>query len=203
VVSRWPPDAQGRLERAALELFVEQGFAETTVPQITARAGLTTRTFFRYFADKREVLFGTEEELLALVARVFAEAPASLSPLMLIAEGLGTVAVAQFEGQREYLRTRRSVIQANESLRERELRKLSVMSEAISRGFLNRGVDELTATLAAQIAITVLSTSVGRWLGQDSERPLSEIVRDTLGTLRSVVTDPAGPALPPAVQLLK
>jgi AcrR family transcriptional regulator len=192
VVSRWPPNAQGRLERAALELFVEQGFAQTTVPQITARAGLTTRTFFRYFADKREVLFAAEEELLALVARLFAEAPASLSPMTLIAEGLGTVAVTQFEGQRDYLRTRRSVVQSDESLRERELRKLSILSEAISQGFLNRGVDELTATLTAQIAITVLSTSVSRWLDQDTERPLSEIVRGTLGALRSVMTDPAG-----------
>jgi len=68
-MSRWQPDARGRLERAAVELFTEQGFAATTVPQIAARAGLTTRTFFRHFADKREVLFAGDEELPALVAR--------------------------------------------------------------------------------------------------------------------------------------
>jgi AcrR family transcriptional regulator len=191
-VSRWQPNARGRLERAALELFTEQGFAETTVPQITARAGLTTRTFFRYFADKREVLFAVEAELPALVEGLMAEAPASLSPIMVIAEGLEAVAATRFEGQREYLRTHRAVVQADESLRERELRKLSVLSEAICRGFLNRGVDELTATLAAQIAVTVFSVSLTRWLDHDDGPPLSEIIHDTLGALRSIAADSAG-----------
>ena len=80
-MSRWQPDARERLERAALELFTEQGFAETTVPQITAKAGLTTRTFFRYFADKREVLFSNDEEAAELAARMIAEAPAHLTPM--------------------------------------------------------------------------------------------------------------------------
>jgi len=185
-VSRWQPNARGRLERAALELFTGQGFAETTVPQITARAGLTTRTFFRHFADKREVLFAVEEELPALVARLAADAPASLSPMMVIAYGLETVAATRFEGQLEYLRTRRGVIQSDEGLRERELRKLSTLSDAIRRGFLNRGVDELTSTLAAQIAVTVFSVAISRWLDQDGEQPLSELVHDTLHALQSV-----------------
>ncbi len=190
-MSRWQPNARDRLERAAFELFVEQGFAETTVPQITARAGLTTRTFFRHFADKREVLFAGEEELPALVARLMADAPASLGPMMVIFQGLETFAATRFEGRREYLRTRRAVVQADEGLRERELRKFSVLSEAISRGFRDRGVDELTSILAAQIAVTVFSVGVGRWLDQDGEQPLFELVHDTLGALRSVAADPA------------
>jgi len=190
-VSRWQPDAQERLERAALELFIEQGFAQTTVPQITARAGLTTRTFFRHFADKREVLFTGEEELPALVARLMADAPASLGPMLMIAQGLETVAATRFEGRREYLRARRTVVQADEGLRERELRKLSVLSGAISRGFVDRGVDELSATLAAEIAVTVLSVAVSRWLDQDAAQPLSAFVHDTLNALQSMTADPA------------
>ncbi|MDQ2813863.1 MAG: TetR family transcriptional regulator [Actinomycetota bacterium] len=191
-MSRWQPDARGRLERAALELFTEQGFAQTTVPQITARAGLTTRTFFRYFADKREVLFAVEAELPALVERLMAEAPAALSPVMVIAAGLKAVAATRFEEQREYLRTHRRVVRADESLRERELRKLSVLSEAICRGFLNRGVDELTATLAAQVAVTVFSVSLTRWLDHKDGPPLAEVIHDTLGALRSIAIDSAG-----------
>ncbi len=179
------------MERAAIELFIEQGFAETTVPQITARAGLTTRTFFRHFADKREVLFTVEEEFPALVSGLMADAPASLSPMALIAQGLEIIAVTRFEGQREYLRTRRLVIRSDEGLRERELRKLSVLSEAIILGFLNRGVDELTSTLAAQIAVTVFGVAIDRWLDQDEEQPLSDLVHDTLRTLRSVTADTA------------
>ncbi len=191
-MGRWQPNARERLERAALELFTEQGFAETTVPQITARAGLTTRTFFRHFADKREVLFAGEEELPDLVARLAAEAPASLGPMMVIAYGLETVAATRFEGRLEYLRARRAVIQADEGLRERELRKLSALSEAIGQGFRKRGVDELTATLAAQVAVTVFSVAVSRWLDQDGEQPLSGLLHETLTVLRSVIAFPAG-----------
>ena len=204
VMGRWQSGTRDRLERAALELFLEQGFAETTVPEITARAGLTTRTFFRHFADKREVLFAGEEELPALVARLMAEAPASLAPMRVVAEGLETVAATRFEGQLEYLRTRDAIIQSDEGLRERELRKLSVLSEAIKLGFLNRGVDELTSALAAQIAVTVFSVALTRWLEGGSERELTEIVAEVFSAVRSVAADsPAqlqqGPTAPAEV----
>ncbi len=188
-MSRWEPNARDRLERAAIELFIEQGFAETTVPQITARAGLTTRTFFRHFTDKREVLFARDAELPALVARLAADAPASLSPMMLIAYALETVAATRLEGQRAYLRTRRAIIQADEGLRERELRKLSALSDAINQGFRDHGVDELAALLAAQLAVTVFSVTISRWLDQDGAQPLSALVHDTLRALRSVTAD--------------
>ncbi len=189
-MGRWQPNARGRLERAAVELFAEQGFAATTVPQIAARADLTTRTFFRHFADKREVLFAGDEELPALVARLATDAPAALGPLPAIAYALETVAATKFEGQYAYLRTRRAIIQADAGLRERELRKLAVLSEAISRGFRERGVDELAAILAAQLAVTVFSVTIARWLDQNGEQPLSELVRDTLRALRAVTADP-------------
>ena len=115
-----------------------------------------------------------------------ADAPASLGPMMVIAEGLETVAATRFEGQLEYLRTRDAIIQSDEGLRERELRKLSVLSEAIRLGFLNRGVDELTSALAAQIAVTVFSVALTRWLEGDSERELTEIVAEVFRALRSV-----------------
>ena len=189
-MSRWQPNARDRLERAAVELFIEQGFAETTVPQITARAGLTTRTFFRHFADKREVLLAVDAELPALVARLAADAPASLSPMRVITHGL-TAAATRLEDQRAYLRTRRAVIQTDEGLRERELRKLATLSDAINQALRNRGVDELTAVLAAQLAVTVFGIAITRWLDQDGEQLLSELVHDTLRALRSVAADPA------------
>jgi len=185
-MSRWQPDARGRLEVAALELFTQQGFAETTVPQITARAGLTTRTFFRHFADKREVLFGYIDELPAVVAEVMAQAPPQWDPMTVVRHGLETVAATQFEGQLSHLRARHAVVQADNGLRERELRKESVLSEAIHRGFRDRGVDDLIATLAAHTAVTVLSVSVDRWLGQDGDRPLPEFLHDTLRALAAL-----------------
>ena len=62
-MARWEPDARGRLEKAALDVFRERGYAHTTVGDIAERAGLTERTFFRYFTDKREVLFSGSKEL--------------------------------------------------------------------------------------------------------------------------------------------
>ncbi len=190
-MGRWQPNARGRLERAAVELFAEQGFAETTVPQIAARAGLTTRTFFRHFADKREVLFAGDEELPALVARLVADAPAALTPMQVIARGLEAVTAARFEGQLAYLRARRAIVRADEGLRERELRKLATLSEAIGQAFRERGLDELAATLAAQLAVTVFNVTIDRWLDQAEERPLSELARDTLRALRAVAAAPA------------
>ena len=186
-MSRWDPNARERLERAALELFVEVGFAGATVPQITARAGLTTRTFFRHFPDKREVLFAAEQELPGLVARLMAEAPTSLTPMQLVERGLLTVAATRFEGELAYLRTRRAVIRADESLQERELRKAAVLAEAIRREFVDRGVDQITAVLTAQVAVAVLNASVDRWLDQDGGRPLPELVQETLRAMRSLI----------------
>ncbi len=187
-MARWQPNARERLEHAALELFLAHGFHEITVPQITASAGLTTRTFFRHFADKREVLFAAERELPGLVARLLAEAPPALEPMMLIEQGLQTVATTRFDGHRDYLRERRIVVQADEGLRERELRKLSVLAEAIRSGLRDRGTDEVTAAVAAQVAVTVLDVSVNRWLDQDGEEPLTEHLHDTLSALRSLVS---------------
>ena len=190
-MARWQADAGKRLERAALELFVEQGFAETTVPQITARAGLSTRTFFRHFADKREVLFAREDEVPVLVEQMLAQAPTTLSPMVVIASGLHAFAQAVFEGRLEELRMRRTVIQADSGLRERELRKLDSLVATIRHGLLQRGGDPLSAALSAHIAVTAFSVGLTRWLDQggEHERALAEIISETLGALRTVAAE--------------
>ena len=195
-MARWQPDARERLEHAALELFAEQGFAETTVPQITARAGLTTRTFFRHFADKREVLFTGEEEVLLLVARLMAEAPAHLGPVPLIVFGLDALA-AHFEGRHATLRARAAVVQSDAGLRERDLSKMGDLSDAITAGFRARGVDPLTSVLAARTAVTIVNVSIGRWLDEEAERPLIEIFHDTAGALQTLVSELGRPRSSP------
>lgn len=186
-VSRWQPDARGRLERAALELFAEQGFAATTVPQITARAGLTTRTFFRHFADKREVLFGAEE-IPAYAARLMREAPASIDPMTLIVQGLRTVARDRFEGRADQLRVHRDIVRSDAGLRERDLRKRAALADAIRQGFLDRGVDPRTGTLAADVSVSVLHLALEQWLDQDGDRQLSDYVLDALLALKDLLT---------------
>lgn len=185
-MSRWRPNARQRLEKAALELFAKQGFAATTVPQITARAGLTTRTFFRHFADKREVLFGGDE-IPEFAARLMAEAPASLDPVTLIIDGLQIAARTRFEGRREEFRARRDIIRSDEGLRERDLRKRAALSEVIRDGFLRRGVKPTTAALLAETSVTVLQVALDEWLGQDGDRPLSLIIVDAFESLRTAL----------------
>jgi AcrR family transcriptional regulator len=182
---RWQPDSRDRLERAALELFAERGFAETTVPQITERAGLTTRTFFRHFADKREVLFVSQDELPAVVTAMMADTPASDAPMTIIERGLARIADAAFDGRRDALLVRKAIIESDEGLRERELHKRALLAEQIRDGFVGRGADPLTATIAAELSMTVVGVSLGRWLGGDP-RPLVEIMRETLAAVRSV-----------------
>ena len=186
-VSRWQSGARERLEQAALELFTERGFAETTIPEITARAGLTTRTFFRYFTDKREVLFTAEQGLPALVSSLIAQAPPDLDAMELTAWGLDIVARTRFAGQHEYLRARRAVIRSDPGLQERELQKLSVLAGAIQSGFQQRGPDELAGALAARIATDVLDVSLNRWLDGNDEQPLTELLREGLAALRALL----------------
>ena len=185
-MSRWQPDAADRLKRAAVELFAEQGFAATTVPEITARAGLTTRTFFRHFADKREVLFGGPE-IPALAARMIAEAPASLDPATLVFGGLQTVAETRFEGHREELRALRAIIRSDAGLRERDQRKRADLSEAIRAGFVGRGVPATTAALLGEVTVTMLYVALDEWLDVDDDRTLFEVIMATLGTLQATL----------------
>jgi AcrR family transcriptional regulator len=186
-VSRWRPDARARLQQAALELFAEQGFAATTVPEITARAGLTTRTFFRHFADKREVLFADDAQLPAVVSTMFAEALPSIEPLTLIVEGLRAVAEERFEPRKAALLERRELVRTDAGLQERELRKRAVMSEAIRQGFRARGMDPAPAALLAETCVTLISVSLTEWLEDGGDRTLYAIILDTLETLRAAL----------------
>ncbi|MFZ7088810.1 helix-turn-helix domain-containing protein [Curtobacterium sp. RRHDQ10] len=192
-MSRWQPDARGRLAQAAMQLFEEQGFAATTVPEIAARAGLTTRTFFRHYADKREVLFAYQQELPAVVAEVLAAAPDSMAPMDVIGAGLRTLAVERFEEQRSHFLAHRDVVRSDDGLQERELWKRAVLGEAMRSGFLARGADELTAMLVAELGVTAFSVATARWLDDESGRPLVSHVEETLAELAALATSASAP----------
>src|SRR6202012_3339703 len=128
LMARWKPGAHGRLAEAAMELFDERGFEATTVADIAERAGLTKRTFFRYFGDKREVLFAGSEPLKAKFVEAIAAAPAA-APLDAIAAGLDAMADL-FAAIGERPRKRQAIIAANPDLQERELIKMNGFAAA-------------------------------------------------------------------------
>ena len=180
-MSRWAPDAAQRLHAAALQLFVEQGFAETTVPQIATRAGLTTRSFFRYYADKREVLFAGEDELPGVVERIFADAGPELTPLDVIRKGLIEAVAPRLEALREELLLRRLIVRSDEGLREREQKKLSIVHDAATQAFRGRGLSVLDAEVAGRLSVVIYDTALQLWL--DEERPIDDLVDEVTASV--------------------
>ena len=168
-MSRWEPNARGRLEQAALDLFAERGFEQTTAAEIAERAGLTKRTFFRHFADKREVLFGGGAELQAIFVDNLAGAPPSAAPIDALAASL-EAAGAMLQERHAFARRRQAVIVANPELQERELVKLATIAAALAATLRERGVAEPAASLAAEAAIAAFKVGFERWVADGNER---------------------------------
>jgi AcrR family transcriptional regulator len=184
-VGRWEPDARGRLEQAALALYGERGFDQTTVADIAERAGLTERTFFRYFADKREVLFWGAGRLQDSLVSAVVGAPDSAAPIDAVIAAL-EAAGASFQEGRERSVQRQAVITANAELRERELIKLAKLASALAGALHRRGVREPTASLAAEAGITVFRIAFERWINDTSGRDLPQHIRELFDELKTV-----------------
>jgi AcrR family transcriptional regulator len=184
-MGRWEADASGRLREAAMQLYVERGFEQTTVAEIAKRAGLTARTFFRYFADKREVLFAGAGDLQEHAVRALEASPGSASPIQAVSAALD--ATATMLGQRrEYSRQRQSIINAHPELRERELIKLASLSAALADGLRRRGVPEPDASLAAEAGIVVFRVAFKRWISEPDGASLAQHARAALDRLTTI-----------------
>ncbi|TDC78159.1 TetR/AcrR family transcriptional regulator [Streptomyces hainanensis] len=190
-MGRWEPNARGRLQEAALELYVERGYEQTTVAEIARRAALTERTFFRHFADKREVLFAGSEALQECAVEALDAVPAAASPIDAVAAALEEAA-AVLQDRRAYARKRHAVVSANAELRERELIKLATLAAGLAEALRRRGVGEPAASLAAEAGIAVFKVAFARWVGEADERELAEVVRESLGELRAVTGGASG-----------
>jgi AcrR family transcriptional regulator len=189
---RWEPGARQRLQAAALELFATRGFEETTAAEIAQSVGLTERTFFRHFSDKREVLFyGQEQFLQAFVDGVDA-APPDASPLEVIAAAVRGAASFFPDERRPYSRIRQSVIDANPALQERELHKLSGTAIMLAEALRARGIGEPSATLAAQSGATVFGIAFAQWIREGEERSLDDIASDVFRELLNMAGAAAG-----------
>ncbi|WP_127542174.1 TetR/AcrR family transcriptional regulator [Actinoplanes sp. OR16] len=185
-MARWTPNARGRLETAALELYDEHGYDQATVTQITERAGLTERTFFRHFADKREVLFGGSQLLQDHLVERVTDAPPSAAPWEAMTAALSTAGDV-LPADREYSRLRQRVIAAHPGLMERELIKLATLSEALADALQRRGIAARTAHLAADTAIAVFKAAFTRWLETPEQSDFATLVREASEEQRVIV----------------
>jgi AcrR family transcriptional regulator len=184
-MGRWLPDARGRLVGAAIELYEERGFEQTTAADIAERAGVTERTYFRHFADKREVLFAGSERLLQEVVAA-AHAAAEAAPVE-VAVGAIQAGATFLELDRGYAARRLGVIEANASLMERELLKMSTLARALAGALRERGVDASTAGLAAETAVMVFSVGFQRWV-RDGSTDLAGSIRSAYEQLRALTS---------------
>jgi AcrR family transcriptional regulator len=186
-MARWEPDARGRLAQAALDLYGENGYERTTVAEIAQRAGLTERTFFRHFADKREVLFAGGRPLQDLIVSAVAGAPDSQAPIDAAAAGLEAAGEQFFvDDHRDFSRQRQAVIASNPELQERELSKLAALSAAIADALRRRGVDDPRATLTSEVAIAVFRTAFERWIDDTNRDDFAQLVRESLDQLKAL-----------------
>jgi len=185
-MGRWEPNARGRLEQSAMEFYIERGFEQTTVAEIAKRAGLTERTFFRHFTDKREVLFAGAVSLEDLLVSAVTNAPPDLAPIDAAAAGL-EAAGALLQQRRAFARQRQTIIAANAELRERELIKLASLSAALADTLQRRGVGDTAAKLTAEVAIAVFKIAFECWITEARQRdPLPQIIRKSLDELKAV-----------------
>lgn len=184
-MGRWQPDAQGRLQQAAFELYDERGYDQTTVADIAERAGLTKRTFFRHFADKREVLFAGSEALQELFVTTVAAAPADASPFDVVARALDAAGGFFADERRPYAARRWRLINAAPELQERELIKLAALAAAVADALRARGTKDPAATLAAEAGIAVFRVAFDRWVV--GEGPFAAHAQEALAELRAAV----------------
>ncbi|MBM2614429.1 TetR family transcriptional regulator [Actinoplanes sp. LDG1-06] len=183
-MARWDPGAEERLRQAALELFREHGYDAVTVTQIAERAGLTRRSFFRYFPDKREVLFAGSERL-----------PAAMAEAVRRAGGDVLAAVAEVGGQLVELLDRpgerRAIIDGSAELQERERTKMAAVTAAVEEVLLEGGTDPVRARLLAQIALVTFENAYAKWLATDGTAPFTRAVDEVTATIRGVVDENA------------
>jgi AcrR family transcriptional regulator len=187
-MARWQPGARERLQAVTLELFAEQGFEGTTVAEIASRAGLTERTFFRYFTDKREVLFTGQEAFEGMFVDQIAAAPPHRQPFAVVTRALQAVAADFFPPERQtFSRQRQTIIDGHPGLRERELLKLAGLTSAMAAALRERGTPEPTALLVAECGMTIFRVAFARWVGGNEDHDLASIMDEVVAELRELV----------------
>jgi AcrR family transcriptional regulator len=165
-----------------MDLYFERGYDQTTVAEIAERAGVTSRTFFRYFIDKREVLFAGTDAVRDRLVVALDGVPADTTPLGAVKTAL--TGVAELIGDdHDHSRRRQQIISTHAELRERELAKLAAWSRALADGLRQRGVDEPAASLAAEVGLAVFRVAFEQWTTGPGDRPLTEVLHDSFGRI--------------------
>jgi AcrR family transcriptional regulator len=186
-MSRWEPDARGRLLHAAVELFTEDGYDATTAAQIAERADLTKTTLFRHFADKREILFQGQDELVTLAAGSVENAPSDSAPFELLRAAVLALCVVHTEDRRETRRRLVSILSASTELQERAVFKRSAITGALHAALAVRLGDARRAAILADAGMRAYYDGYAAWIDANEDRPLADVVSGEIEAFESVL----------------
>lgn len=181
-------EVRRRLQLAALALYSAQGYDATTAAEIAAAAGVTERTFFRHFPDKREVLF--DGDLSAALAQAIAQVPGAAAPLVILKQAMHAMAPSM-ERNRPFAEPRSKIIAGTPALRERELTKFAAMQDAAAGALAARGIPGRQAILAARLALAALAQAMHDW-GPGSPASLDSLLTQAFQDLSELCLQPAG-----------
>lgn len=188
---RWDPEAAARLQTAAVELFLERGYENVTVTQIAERAGLTRRTFSRYFADKRDVLFAGSDQLPPALAAAVLAADPQLPPYAALVMALSAVGAQLADRVAPLAAQRRAVVAGSPELQERGRTKFADAAAALAGAFVQRGVDTSTARLLANIGVAIFQGGFDRWVDDPDAASLSTRIDETAKQLAGAISSDA------------
>jgi len=185
-MARWGPDADNRLYLSAMQLIFERGYDQVTVAEIAEHAGLKKRSFFRHFADKREVLFAGAADFEQAVVSALTKAPAEAQPIDAVMAAL-TEAGSELTAWGDVVRQRQRVVASSTELRERELIKMDALTTALAGVLRDRGVDDLSATLVAQVGVAAFGTAFLRWTEATGGEDLASFMTQARDRLRTEI----------------
>ena len=173
-------------------LFAERGYEGTSVADIAERAGVTERTFYRQFGDKREVLFDSEHTLEHAIVEQLAACPPGMAPLDAVGRALDEAVGTFFVDRLPSSRLRQTIIDANPELQEREALKMVSLTDAVTKAFVSQGLDATSASLTAEMGIAVFKTAFANWVSPGNTEPLAALLRVAMERLRGVAAPGSG-----------
>ncbi|MEU6512294.1 helix-turn-helix domain-containing protein [Streptomyces sp. NPDC046942] len=187
-MARWDPGTEQRLRKAAMELFQRYGYDNVTVTQIAEHAGITRRSYFRYFPDKREVLFANSDQLATAVGEAVLAADKDTSPLAAVLGAL-TEAGSHLAERAEHAAERHAVINSSPELQERERTKLAALSAAIQQALRQRGVAPHAAKATAQVTTIAFANGYEQWIEANGRKAFADCLATATLALRNALTD--------------
>ena len=182
-------DTSARIATAALELFAERGYADVTVGEVAAAAGVGERTLYRYFADKDDLLFAGDEQMRAALGSAMDQQPDGRAPFTVLLEA-GVAVARTLEDRRDEVARRADIISASPALTARERAKHVTWEAVLARSLVRRGVDPVEAALLGRVAVVCYDEAMARWLAQEGpRRALEPELEATFARLAALVVD--------------